>query len=305
MSSKFDWLQFFADASGGDGGDGAATGVESGDAGRSLEDLGVPHDRAEKYRQNKAKRQPPVKPEPREGNTETAPTDWDSFMEIPENKQRLQEMMAERGRTAAEEKRAAEEQKGKLNPMLKLLSERYGIEPKDGQIDMDAVIKAVMDDDQYYEDRALEKGETLNAAKQGWREEFEAEQQRKRDRETMLQQHFYGMQQQATKLKQLFPDFDLNKELQNPVFLQRTSPEGGMSVEDAFYSIHHDQVMQQQAEAIARKAKADVAASIRTGRHPRENGSSGSAVVSATPNLKQMTKEQRRAYIMAKYPPPG
>lgn len=323
MSYRFDWLQFFADgASGGDGaGDGAAAGVDSGDAGRgTLEDLGVPHDKAERFRQRRKERgvktEEPAKNAPAPEPEKPKPMDWDSFMEIPENQQRLQQMMSDRGKKATEAKQQAEERMGKLSPVLELLASKYGLEMKDGQVDLDAVVKAVQDDDSYYEQKAEDLGVDVSVARQleqaameRRRAEAQAralkEQQAKQEREFQLQQHFYSMQQQSNKLKEMFPDFDLNRELQNPVFLQRTSPEGGMSVEDAFYSIHHDEIMQQQAEAIARRAKADVASTIRSGRHPRENGSSGTAVVSATPNLKQMTKEQRRAYIMNKYPPSG
>ncbi len=323
MSDKFKWLQFFADgASGGDGAaDGAGSGETTGDADRgTLEDLGVPHDRAERFRQRRKDRdgrtEEPVRAEgPAPEPEKPKPMDWDSFMQIPENRQRLQQMMAERGKKATEEKRAADEKIGKLSPVLELLASKYGLETKDGQVDLAAVVKAVQDDDSTYERKAGALGVDVAVARQleqaameRRRAEAEAtalrEQQERQEREFRLRQHFLKMQQQATQLRELFPDFDLNRELQNPEFLRRTSPEGGLSVADAFYSLHHDEVMQQQAEAIARRAKADVAASIRTGRHPRENGGSGTAVASGTPNLKQMTREQRTAYIKAKYAPP-
>ena len=100
-----------------------------------------------------------------------------------------------------------------------------------------------------------------------------------------------------------YPDFDLDRELQNPEFLRYTSPEVGQSVEQAFYALHHDAILQQQADVIARKVKADAAASIRSGVRPRENGSSASAAVQSTPDLKHMTREERLAYIKGKYGP--
>lgn len=320
MSEKNKWLQFFADgASGGDGGDGAAsgatsadagqsTGVNAADAGRNLEDLGVPKDKAEQFRARKAKKQAnmptePVKTEVSEAKPETS--EWDTFMSRPENKQRLQSMMAERGKAATEATAAANEQMEKYTPMLKLLAGHYGIQSENDNINVDAVIRAVLDDDQYYEDRALENGETIDEAKHGWQKDYQEEQRSKQERSLQLQQHFYGMQQQANKLREVFPDFDLEKELQDPVFLDRTLPEKKMSVEDAYWSIHHGEIMEKQAEAIAKRAKADAAAAIRSGARPRENGGSAMATVSSTPNLKTMTREQRAAYIKAKYPAPG
>ena len=237
-------------------------------------------------------------------------------MEIPENKQRLQVMIAERGKQATAARQQAEAQLGKIAPMLELIASRYGLEAKDGQYDLDALTKAVTDDDSYYERRAEDLGVDIAVAKQleqsnmeRRRAEAQAQalkaQQQKQEREFQLQQHFRKMQQQAGELKKLFPDFDLQRELQNPRFMQLTSPEVGMSVDDAFYSLHHNEIMEKQAEAIARRAKADAAAAIRSGVRPRENGGSAMAAVSSTPDLKHMTREQRAAYIKAKYPPPG
>ena len=319
MYNRFAWLQFFADggASGGDGGgEGAGTGVESGDAGRNLEDLGVPHDKAERFRQRRAKAAPvETAPAPEQAAAPAAPAamSWDDFMEIPENKQKLQAMMSERGKQATKAKADADAAMGKISPMLELIASRYGIQAVDGQYDLDALTQAVTDDDSYYERKAEDLGVDVSVAKQleqanmerkraEAREKALLEERQKQEREFQLRQHFMGMQRQAEDLKKIFPDFDLNRELQNPEFLRRTAPESGMSVSDAFYSMHHDEIMQQQAEVIARRSRADAAASIRSGVRPKENGGSASAAVSGTPDLKRMTREERRAYIRAKYP---
>lgn len=44
--------------------------------------------------------------------------------------------------------------------------------------------------------------------------------------------HILGLQQQAEAMRESWPDFDLVKELQNPVFLQLTAPGTGIGVED-------------------------------------------------------------------------
>ena len=329
MSAITKWLhlfdlQFFADgASGsGEGGEGAGTGVDSAAAGQStLEDLGVPADKAERFRQRRAKKAPPVVEETHEESEPEPPAEeapavmgWDDFMQIPENQQRLQAMMADRGKKATEAKAAAEATMGKLNPALETLSVMYGIETNDGQYDLDAIVNAVVNDDRAYAQRAEDLGVDISVAKQleqanrekkmaEAREQALRKQQEKQDREFMLRQHFMSMQQQAAKLKELYPDFDLDRELQNPEFLRYTSPDVGQSVEQAFYALHHDAILQQQADVIARKVKADTAASIRSGVRPRENGSSASAAVQSTPDLKHMTREERLAYIKGKYGP--
>ena len=317
--SIFKWLQFFADggATGGDAGsgDGAAAGVQAADAGRSLEDLGVPAEKAEQFRARRAKRQPPVAasearpaqetPEPTFPPTESdGPDEWDAFFQNPDHQHRLQSMMAERGKAATKAREQADAQSQKLEPLLDLLGKRYDIQAKDGQYDLDAIVAAATGDDTFFEDRALEKGESVSEAKDNWRKEYDEELRQRHEREEQLRQHFFGMQQQAEKLKETFPDFDLNRELENPDFFKLTSPEVGTSVENAFYAIHHGDIMQQHAEAIARRAKADAAASIRSGIRPRENGASSATAPMAAPDLRKMTPEQRLAYIKSKYPAP-
>ena len=325
----FSWLQFFADGGAPAGeGDGAANGVDSGDPGPSLEDLGVPHRAAERHRNRaeKAKQAAGRVPQPAQTAAQQSGQDaeerqapnmsWDDFMKVPENNARMQQMMSERLKRQG---RDNDEYMSKLNPALELIAQRYGIKAVDGKFDPDALAKAVQDDDSYYEDRAIELGVDTETAKHITMLEREKarndaaaeaakraaqEQQQKAEREAQLREHFMKMQTQANDLKQMFPDFDLQRELQNPDFLKRTSPEVGMSVEDAFYSIHHGQIMGKQAAAIAQRTKAEVANSIRAGKnHPRENGGIAAAASVGVPDFSQMTHAERLAYVKRTKPP--
>lgn len=327
--SIFKWLQLFADGAAGDGGDGAGSGVSAADPGQqnSLESLGVPPEKAERFRRRKANRsevQPQQTAESAvEENTEPvqeqAPMSIKDFIKAnPEANKELQGMFQERvGKSAAQQK-ALQDRLDSISPMMELLAAKYGIEAKDGVFDFKAISDAVSNDTSYYEDKALELGtdeetamrisqlERENARAQRMREAQEAaerEAREKEQRDLQLREHFMSMQQQANVLKETVPGFDLQRELQNPEFFKRTSPEVGMSVEDAFYSLHHGEMMQAQASAIAQRAKLDVSNSIRAGKtHPRENGTSASAPVNATPNLKAMSHADRLNYIKNKYP---
>lgn len=321
MSAKTKWfpifyIQFFADgASGGDGGDGAGTGTAAGDnaadAGRdSLEALGVPREYAERHRKRTEKKQAAAPAQPQQAEAPAASdggNEWDAFFSKQENKDKLQQMMAERGKAATEAKNAASAQMEKMAPMLKLLGEKYGVKPtEDGSYDVDAITKAMGDDDSLYEEKALEMGVNVDVAKQLVHAEELEQQQReaeaKAQRDAMLQEHFNKVRQQGAQLKELFPDFDLDRELQDPEFVRRTAP-GALSVEDAFYSLHHREIMQRQAESIARRAKQTAAAAVQSGSaRPRENGSAATASAAVTPNMRAMSRADRLAYIKAKYP---
>ena len=308
MSHLFNWLQFFADGGAPAGGDGADSGVDSGNPGQSLEDLGVPADKAERFRQRKKSKPSQVEASEAPQPAPEKPTmSWDDFMAIPENNERMQRTMSDRVKNVARE---SNEYMSKLNPALELIASRYGLSAgEDGRFDPQALADAIQNDDSYYEKQAADMGVDVEVAKHI--AQLEAEKKRndevnqKAERDRVLREHFMGLQQQANDLQQVFPGFDLQQELNNPDFFRFTSPEVGMSVEQAFYALHGKQIQDKAVNAMAQKAKVDAANAIRSGVRPRENGTSATAPVSATPNLKQMKREDRIAYIKAKYGPPG
>lgn len=308
MSFLRNWIQFFADG-GAPAGDGSATGVDSGTPGQSLEDLGVPAEMAERHRQRRKGKAAPEAPAPQpaaQQPAEAQPMSWEDFMAIPENNERMQRTMSERVNKVGRENSAYMD---KLNPALELIAQRYGIAAgEDGRYDPEAIANAITNDDSYYEKQASEMGVDVEVARHI--AQLEAEKKRndeeiqRQQRDQQLREHFQRMQQQANDLQQVFPDFNLETEIQNPDFMRYTSPEVGMTVEQAFYAMHGKEIQDKAVNAVAQRARLDAANAIRSGIRPRENGAAAAAPVSATPNLKQMTPEERRAYIMAKYPPP-
>lgn len=350
--SIYKWLQIFADgASGGDGGDGAGAGVTAADAGRNegvtaddagqrLERLGVPKDKAERYRQRMEKKgKNPYRPaatSPKGGSenaskgdseseqgskSETAAPengqstksgtdeaadkpDVDKILAIPEVQQRIQSMMAERGRSATDTKRAADAQMSKLAPVFELLATRYGIKAGEtGEFDTDAIIQAVTGDDLFFEDKALETGESVEKVKSDWKKGHEEAEKAQRERMKLLADNFYKMQQQAPILKQEYPNFDLQRELQNQDFLRLTAPDVGWDVRRAYRAAHQDEIEKQLVEAVAQRAKLDAARTVQAGQaRPRENGGAQTGPVNATPDLRRMSREERLAYIRRKYP---
>ena len=331
MFDKMKWLQFFADggASGGAaGGDGAGAGVTSADAGQStgagaadagqrLEALGVPKDKAEKYgkkmkqanKGQQAAAKPAEDPQPAAEQPAAMPS-WDDFMKAPENKQKLESMMAARGRSATEDRNAAQEQMAKLAPALELLSARYG---KDAS-DIDALIEAVTGDDLFFEDKALESGESVEKVKSDWQKQREDAQKQQQEREQMLQKRFLEMQQQIPVVQQEYPNFDFNREMENPEFVHLANSRelGGMGwdLRKAFRAVHQDDIEREQAEAIAQRVKSDTARVVQSNQsRPRENGSAPAAQIpandyaTARAKLAKMTPEERLAYIKTMFPP--
>jgi len=52
--------------------------------------------------------------------------------------------------------------------------------------------------------------------------------------------HIEGLRQEGEELKKTFPNFDLQNELQNPVFRRMTAPGSGLTVADAYYAVHRN-----------------------------------------------------------------
>ena len=322
--NKWFWLQLFAGegagaSAGGEGGDGAVSGESGLAAGdQRLLELGVPEEKLRK----RAKRANAKLPEgavrttprevqeqkpqeqvataeenPTEEKTETtAPTrmSWDEIMADPEYNKQMQATIKSRLKAAGN----AEEALAKIAPALEVLARKHGQDPANP--DYEALAKAINDDDAYYEDKALEMGVSVEAAKRidqqerddarkKWEEVRTLEQQK-------IQQHFVKLEQQGEALKKTFPNFNLREELKNPKFAQMTSPNSLMSLEDAYYAVHRKEIDAARSQVIAQQTKQQISNSIQAGSHrPDENGTSGQSASVTTFDYSKASKSQREA----------
>ena len=106
-------------------------------------------------------------------------------------------------------------------------------------------------------------------------------------------EHIRGLETQAAAMQQQFPEFDLRQELQNPVFLQLTAPGTGISVEDAYYALHRQQILQNTAQ----KTQEKVVQAIQSGsRRPLEAGTDSQAPSLTTFQYSNASREQREAF---------
>ena len=121
---------------------------------------------------------------------------------------------------------------------------------------------------------------------------------RKPEAQPAVQQHDYrahydSLSRQAQAMGQRYPDFDLQKELENPVFLKLTGPRVGLSVEDAYMAVHHRELM----EAVTRGTRQEMANAIRSGSmRPAEHGMGAKAPAVVTFDYKNATRSQREAF---------
>lgn len=309
-------LQLFAGEGAGDGGgEVAATGENAVDPGQQrLLELGVPESKIRKnraYKLNTPKATPAAAgqgkaPEQQEQQaaaadpTEEKKTDaparmsWDEIMKDPEYNREMQAVVQSRLRSA----KGAEESLSKMAPALELLARKHGQDP--ANIDYDALAKAISDDNDYYEDKALEMGVSLETAKRIDQQERETARQQREEARTLeeqkFQNHIMKLEQEGEALKKVFPNFDLRTELRNPTFARMTSPNIGLSVEDAYYAIHRKEIQTAAMQVTAQKTAQKISNSIQAGsRRPNENGTSGQAPSVTTFDYRRASREQRDA----------
>ena len=206
--------------------------------------------------------------------------------------ERAQRMIDERFKKT----KALEEQSAAIRPVLDLLAGKYGVDPTDVQ----ALSKAIQDDDSYYQDEAMEKGITVEQLKEFKRLERENAQFRRESEEKQRQenaQRIYAQwTQQAEECKRFYPQFDLRAEINGPdgERLMRLL-RAGVDVRTSYEIIHKDELigsaMQLTARTVAEKTVNDIKA---RGMRPSENGAS-----SQTPGIttkldpKKLTKKER------------
>ena len=313
-------LQLFAGegaGAGGEGGEGANTGDNANaDAGQRLRELGVPDSVLRKRARYAAKApEPTAKTEeaepkaaentqqdaaaenPTEEKTDNTPArmSWDEIMADPEYNRQMQAVVQSRLKSA----KGAEEALAKLTPALELLARKHKLDPSN--MDYEALTKAISDDDSYYEDRALQMGTSVETAKKIDQQERDtARQQRAAEltlQEQRIRNHFAGLEQQAKEFQQIIPGFDLQTELKNPAFLRMTSPNVGISVRDAYYAVHHDEMQTAAMQATAKATAQNISNNIQARqRRPDENGISGQAPSATTFAYNKRSPEQREAF---------
>lgn len=192
-----------------------------------------------------------------------------------------------------------EQQAGKvkeLAPLLDMLAGKYGV---DGS-DVSALVKAVTEDDSYYEQEAMDKGlsvEQLKHIKQIERENAAFKRAAQdRERQASADRIYAQWQQQSDTTKQIYPGFDLQAETGHPETGQRflSLLKSGVDVQTAYEVIHKDELITHAMYTTAQAVESKVVNDIRArGLRPQENGGSGSGAFVTKKDPKTFTKKDR------------
>lgn len=183
-------------------------------------------------------------------------------------------------------------------PIMQALGAKYGKDPSD----VEGITKLLTDDDSLYAEEASKRGLPVGTYKTMLKLEAEnkrlSQEKQLSEEERARQAHFQSLAQQAEELKKTFPDFDLMRELQtNERFLRMTAPGVGISVKDAYYAIHGEDIQRQSMQYAAQQATRNVANSVRAGAsRPLENGVGNQQPARLGVDVAHMDKATREEY---------
>jgi len=179
------------------------------------------------------------------------------------------------------------------SPVLEMLKERYKLS---SEATPEQIMKALEDDDAYWEAAAEDAGLTVQQYKYMKKlERSNAELQKIRaeqDKQKAVSEIYQKWAQQAEAFKQKNPDFDLKRECENPEYAKLLRV--GVDVETAYRVVHFDETVQAVAQTTAQKVESSVINNIRAkGMRPSENGASPTPGVIFKDDVSKLTRRDR------------
>lgn len=187
-----------------------------------------------------------------------------------------------------------------VSPVLTLLSKKYGVDSKNIQ----DLVTAIENDDALYEDEAQERGidvSTLKYIKKLERQNNDfAQQMEERERNTQADEAWNEVLNQSKELKNIYPDFDIEKEMFNEDFGRLVAT--GIPVRTAFEVVHLDEIQPQVMRYVADETARKVANSVKSNKNRPQEGSKMSQPVKVKKDVSQLTDAERdviNARIMA------
>ena len=183
-----------------------------------------------------------------------------------------------------------------LVPTLVLLGNKYGVDAGDTE----ALIKAIQEDDSYYEQEALEKGMTVQQLKEVKKMERENAELKAQMQEAQRQENgkklYAAWMQQADEAKKVYPSFDLRAEMNNPKFVDLLR--SNIDVRTAYEVLHKDEIIPAAMQFTAKTVESKLAKSIAAnGARPSENGMSSQSAAVVKSDVSQLSKADRAEII--------
>lgn len=158
-----------------------------------------------------------------------------------------------------------------LAPTLEMLGKKYGVSVDD----VEALNKAIAEDDSYYEEEALELGLPVEQLKNIRKIERENEilkkQMSEQNAKERAAKRYSAWMSQAQDTAKMYPSFNLEAELQNQRFVDLLN--SNIDVRTAYEVLHRDEIIPAAMQIATKKAKEQLSNDIASNRaRASENG---------------------------------
>lgn len=191
-----------------------------------------------------------------------------------------------------------------LNELGKVLAEAYGIDMSDMDGLIDAVKNGRVKNDEYYETLAAQRGISVKTARE--MDRMEGQLQRANAEKQQAEQLRLAAEHQqraaavrarweaeAAKLKNSYPDFELDEVLNNPAVADMIRR--GVGLEAAYRAAYFDRLMENQTARTAKQVEQGVTTRIQQrSQRPAENGTHPGGAAEMKVDVAHMTRQQRK-----------
>lgn len=305
-------LQLFADG-GGDGGDGGSASASVGEAlgGKESGEKEIPAsipEKAKKYYQKAM--------EKTKGSTTDAKTNADdnaqttngqgtteklSYQDLingdykEEHKAYMDKTIGDR----LKKYKGMEENLGKHKAILDTVAYKYGVNPDDENF-LEALAEKIEADDSYYENYAMQHDISTEEARRIVTMERKAAQydaqKEQMERQEQMRQQIMVLRQNAEKTKALFPEFDLDTEMQDERFRKLCAATNGDTTA-AFKACHHDEIISSTVQRVTKQVQNQTAQAVASNKaRPIENGISSTAPSVVQHDFRNMNLQDLRKF---------
>lgn len=181
------------------------------------------------------------------------------------------------------------------NDVIGLVAKKYGISTDK----LGDIREALESDDVFWEEAAADQGMTVDSYKKMVKLEAENEALHKAreeaERKNQKDAVFQKWDREAEELKRMYPQFDLQSEIQDKRFLDLMG--AGIDMRTIYETLHHDEILPALMQQTAKAATKQQAAAARSGQmRPAENGMSSRPAAQTVKDPAKMTKEERQEY---------
>lgn len=203
---------------------------------------------------------------------------------------KMQTTVTKRLKGVNEKLNSAQQTIDSYKPILDALTSRYG------ESDIEKLADKFLNDDALYEAEALEKGLDTETVKEMSKlrqkaRQYDAMRQAEAE-EAERRAQFDEIQKQSEKVKDIYPGFSLEEELNNPGFVRLIS--NGVDPLAAYEVTHRHEIQPAMMNSIAKQAEQKVARAVASNaKRPTENGVGASIPHTAITDPSKLTKQDR------------